>query len=492
MILIERISNAIYSFSGSDAAGCKKVCRSLTFRNPDPWAYSQKIEKFDKRSLTFKLGMLPTVLEYLDAIEEPYELKDYEYDLPDGAVIDSRMTGRYQYQADAVRAFYKRRFGIITVPTRGGKTFIAAEIIRLFLQYNDGNVCFFVDNKVLFEQAISDFKKYFAPYGGIEIGEVRSNGRVDYSKRVTVAMIQTMTTCLENKVRRKSVLHYLKNLKMLIVDEIHDNSSDGRLKLYKKCQSLDYQLCLSATPYRKNAFVQNLKLKEWSGDIVYEITEERLRSCDVLADYKVFMLFMDHNIEDYEIDNMEFMDVRKKLIFENDARNKILVQVVDVLRELHLKTLLLFQSVEHGQYVSKLLGEPFISGETRMQDRVEERVKFLEREDGGILLASNIFKKGVTLPEVEVLINCDEGLEEANVIQRKGRVLGKTDEKSRSLVVDFFDLYDLYFSDHSETRLNTYVDAIGEDKVGLLDTTNPDWLNTFRRWTAKWFMKDVD
>jgi superfamily II DNA or RNA helicase len=127
-----------------------------------------------------------------------------------------------------------------------------------------------------------------------------------------------------------------------------------------------------------------------------------------------------------------------------------------------------------------------------MQDRVEERVKFLEREDGGILLASNIFKKGVTLPEVEVLINCDEGLEEANVIQRKGRVLGKTDEKSRSLVVDFFDLYDLYFSDHSETRLNTYIDAIGEDKVGLLDTTNPDWLNTFRRWTAKWFMKDVD
>jgi hypothetical protein len=65
--------------------------------------------------------------------------------------------------------------------------------------------------------------------------------------------------------------------------------------------------------------------------------------------------------------------------------------------------------------------------------------------------------------------------------------MGATENKKRSLVIDFFDLYDLYFSDHSETRLNTYVSAVGERRIGLLDTSNADWIVTFRRWTEKWF-----
>ena len=106
------------------------------------------------------------------------------------------------------------------------------------------------------------------------------------------------------------------------------------------------------------------------------------------------------------------------------------------------------------------------------------------------MLASNIFKRGVTLPQVEVLINVDGGLEDANTIQKKGRVLGATETKSRSLIVDFFDLYDAYFSEHSETRLNTYIGAIGEKRVGILDVSIDSWLETFRRWTIKWFASD--
>lgn len=93
----------------------------------------------------------------------------------------------------------------------------------------------------------------------------------------------------------------------------------------------------------------------------------------------------------------------------------------------------------------------------------------------------------MTLPEVEVLINVDGGLEDANTIQKKGRVLGTTKTKSRSLIIDFFDLYDAYFSDHSETRLNTYVEAIGENHVGILDTSADDVYETLERWIKKWF-----
>ena len=58
----------------------------------------------------------------------------------------------------AVEAFYKKRFGIIVVPTRGGKTFIASEILRIFLDSDDGNFLFCTDNTTLFNQAVNDIK----------------------------------------------------------------------------------------------------------------------------------------------------------------------------------------------------------------------------------------------------------------------------------------------------------------------------------------------
>lgn len=491
---ISRINNFEYSFKLSSRNGIRHVAKALTFRNPDPFAYSSKIEKFDKRRLTFKIGMLPTLEKYIRVHKLSYQINDYDFNIPEGTKIDSRMSGKYVHQQKAVEAFYKRRFGIIVVPTRGGKTFIASEILRIFLDSDDGNFLFCTDNTTLFNQAVNDIKEYFEPYGGVEVGEIRA-GLVDISKRVTVAMIQTIQSTFSKRCKdaqkKKELEKYFKELKFLCVDEIHENCSDAKLKTYKKAKKLEYQLCLSATPYRAGTLVQNLKLKEWSGDVVYNISESLLRKRKVLSDYKVFMLLIDHNDIEYDVEVEDYNGFRKELIFENDLRNKILLSVIEILRELRLKTLVLFQSVEHGRNVERLSGIPFISGIDGSDERERAKAEFLEGE-GGFLLASNIFKKGVTVSQVEVLINVDGGLEEANTIQRKGRVLGATENKSRSLIIDFFDLYDAYFSDHSETRLNTYIGAIGERRVGILDTSIDDWKETLKAWTKKWFGKDKD
>lgn len=491
IVKIDRINNFEYSFKLSSKDGLRHVGKALTFRNPDPYAYSPNIEKFNKRGMTFRIGMLPTLLDYLRSKHISFELTDYDYALPEGTVIDDRMSGKFIHQRKAVEAFFKRRFGIIVVPTRGGKTFIASEILRIFLDSDEGNFLFLTDNTTLFTQAVSDIKKYFERYGGIEVGEIRA-GSVDLSKRVTVGMIQTIQSVLsarcKDRAKQKALQKYLKTLKFLCVDEIHDNCSDSKLKIYKRCTALEYQLCLSATPYRANTLVQNLKLKAWSGDIIYTITEEKLRERGVLSDYKVFMFMLDHNDIEYDdpIDDDDYADCRKKLIFENNFRNDVLKRVIETLRDMNLKTLVLFQSVEHGRAMSELLGERFISGVTKSDEREESKRNFLSGE-GGVLLASNIFKKGVTLPEVQVIINADEGVEEANVIQKKGRVLGATETKKRSLVIDFFDIYDAYFSEHSQTRLNTYIRAIGKKRIGILDVSAQGWLDTFVKWTKKWF-----
>lgn len=491
-INVTRINNFEYSFKLSSKNGIRHVAKALTFVNPDPFAYSRKIEKFDKRRFTFRIGMLPTLEKYIRVHNLTYSLTDYDYCLPEGVTIDIRMSGKYIHQKKAVEAFFRKRFGIIVVPTRGGKTFIASEILRIFLDTDEGNFLFLTDNTTLFSQAVNDIKTFFQSYGGIEVGEIKS-GAVDVSKRVTVGMIQTIQSTFSNRCKdaskKRSLDKYFKDLKFLCVDEIHDNCSDSKLKIYKKAKKLEYQLCLSATPYRAGTLVQNLKLKEWSGDVVYTITEKRLRERRVLSDYRVFMLLIDHNDIEYDIEVEDYNGYQKELIFESKVRNKVLMDVIGILRELNLKTLVLFQNIEHGRNVENISGIPFISGETKAKERERAKEEFLKGE-GGFLLASNIFKKGVTLPQVEVLINVDGGLEDANTIQKKGRVLGSTESKSRSLIIDFFDLYDAYFSEHSETRLNTYIESIGEKKVGILDTSIDEWKETIRRWIIKWFDAD--
>ena len=491
IVKIDRINNFEYSFKLSTQDGIRHVSKALTFRNPDPYAYSPNIEKFNKRGMTFRIGMLPTLLDYLRSKHISFELTDYDYTLPEGTIIDDRMSGKFIHQRKAVEAFFKRRFGIIVVPTRGGKTFIASEILRIFLDSDEGNFLFLTDNTTLFTQAVGDIKKYFERYGGIEVGEIRA-GSVDLSKRVTVGMIQTIQSVLsarcKDRVKQKALQKYLKTLKFLCVDEIHDNCSDSKLKIYKRCTALEYQLCLSATPYRANTLVQNLKLKAWSGDIIYTITEEKLRERGVLSDYKVFMFMLDHNDIEYDdpIDDDDYADCRKKLIFENNFRNDVLKRVIETLRDMNLKTLVLFQSVEHGRAMSALLGERFISGVTKSDEREESKRNFLSGE-GGVLLASDIFKKGVTLSQCQVLVIADGGLEDAQTIQRCGRVLGTTSEKNRSLIIDFCDIYDAYLSVHSETRLNNYLRRIGKSNVGILDVSDKTYIETFEKWTKKWF-----
>lgn len=493
MIKIERIDNFQYSFRFSDKTGMKNVARALTFKNPDVFAGNRNIEKFDKRNYTFPIGMLLTLEKYCKENQLKINITDYKYEFPENITIDNRLCGKYIHQYNAVKAFYKKRFGIIVVPTRGGKTFIASEILRIFLlSEKEGNFLFCVDNTTLFNQAVSDIHKFFESYGGIEIGEIKS-GKVDTTKRVTVAMIQTIQSTFSNrckdKLKQRTLKKFMHNLKFLCVDEIHDNCSDSKLKLYRKCKSLEYQLCLSATPYRSETIVQNLKLMAWSGDICYEISEDELRDRGVLSDYKVVELLVDHNNIDYDIDldDCDYNELRKRLIFQSDVRNAVLLNVIEIVNRLHLKTLVIFQSVEHGKNISNITSLPFISGVDKDSVREEEKKKFLENENGGILLASNIFKKGITLPECEVLIAVDGGLEDANTVQKKGRVLGTTKEKNRSLIIDFIDIYDVYFSEHSEARLNTYINAIGENKVGILDTSADDCLYTLEKWIKKWF-----
>lgn len=496
---IRRVGAEEYSWTGSGAQGTRIVVRALTFENTNPWARSDRVEKFNRRRSTFPVGMLGRVLEEAQREEVGVEVEDWTWEGVEDGEIDPRLR---EYQRSALRAWFLRGRGIVVIPTRGGKTFVASEAIRLFLQKEAvGSVVFVTDTLSLFSQAVADIQAYFHPYTHtLPVAEIRGGRRTEEiereigERRVVVAMVQTLSSLIR---RSRRVERWWKRggVRMLIVDEIHDSSSPARTRLFRSARGVDRFMGLTATPWKSEGEGwNNLRLEGWTGGVVYEIGEEELRREGVLTEYGVWGVTLEWNEEVRGMDGVDWDEIRRRIVYEGERRNSVLCGIIRMTQRLGLKTLVLFSSVEHENILSaRLLAEGgislvgAISGATPSRERERVRHRFLSIPRGGLLLASGIYRKGITLPAAEVLINADEGLEKSLIVQRKGRVLGAVEGKRRSAVIDLFDIEENYLSSHSLSRIEAYVEAVGEEGVRIFDG-GERWEEEMERSLREWFI----
>lgn len=420
----------------------------------------------------FEIGLLDEVVYHLKANKVRYEIEEYEYrdKIVSDFVIDSRLR---PHQGEGVQAFFSTNYGLMVIPTRGGKTFVSGEIIRHVInQYEDATVLFYVDTTDLFDQTVEEIAKYLNMPES-DIGTINSHG-VNL-KQINVAMIQTVTSIFNRKKAEARALDkFFRKLTFLIVDEVQEYLGDNRMRLIKKCRSVDFLLGLSATPYKQQGSeTSNLKMKGYFGSVVYDVSKKRLQDEGYLALDKAILIAHEHDMSKVRAyrhlkGTEKYQAYLKKLIHENRDRNKILLDVINMCTANKWKTLVLFNSKQHGYFISEITGKTFLSGDDKTARRDAEKENFL-RGRGKVLLASNIFKKGITLPEVEVLVLADGGLEGSNIIQKTGRVLGAAEGKDKAVIIDIMDIEPEYFSDHSLNRLEIFAENIGNDRIECYD-----------------------
>ena len=479
MVTITRVGFRKYSFSSNiprELAICKKAL-SLWI---DGCQYSQAFKdkkwdgykKFFTPSQEFEIGLLDELVNDLNLKKISFKIleEDFRGEIVDGFVLKDSLR---LHQQEAVIEFFNKNIGIIKIPTRGGKTFVSGEIIRQILINNPkSDFLFYVDTTDLFNQTVEELAK-FLNVQEKSIGTIDSFG-VNI-KQVTVAMIQTVTSIYSRKKPEMKILEkYFKNLNCLIVDEIQEYMSDNRMRLMKKCKNVNFLLGLSATPYKQGNLAGNIQIKEFFGGIVYEVPIERLQEEGWLSTDKVILISHQHTRKvrvSEEDKNSKYQQFLKKLIHESKDRNMILLQLIQMCKKNKWKTLVIFNSKQHGYLISELSECIFICGDDKTDKRHEEKEKFL-RGRGKVLLASNIYKKGITLPEVEILIIADGGLEGSSIMQKKGRVLGAVENKSRAVTIDIMDIEENYFSEHSLNRLDIYSESVGADRVEVYDETD--------------------
>jgi superfamily II DNA or RNA helicase len=396
----------------------------------------------------------------------------------------------WQHQKDTVIEFFKNPFGIAQIPTRGGKTFTSAEISRICIEQFDSKVLFIVDSVDLQRQTKKEFELFLNDKVS-RVGTVQ--GKIlDFSKQITVATIQTLTGILfpvktsiykkkkENFKRKKELTAWLKTIDLLIVDEVHEFLSVKRIATIKTCDNIRGLLCLSATPYKSESFENSLKLRGYTGDLFYKVEESLLQERGVLSLDEVFLiLFESHEeklLEENSNAGSEFMRNFEDFIIFDKNRNNLLLWLLEVLKSLNLKTLVLFTRKEHGNLISSLTGYDFLSGDDKSPKRTEIKDEFLLGE-GKTLLASNIFKKGISLNSCQVLININSGLEKSDIVQKRGRVLASSEGKTKSLIIDIIDNIN-YFSKHSLSRLEAY-EMTSEGRISIFDYADSDFKKDF-------------
>ena len=513
MVILKRISKFKYQFSGSpeqettirNALSVRTEGYQFTQAFKD-WGWDGKHKFYNKQNI-FLFGLLNIVTKKLTEKNIPFKIID-EIKLVK-VLTDNLDLRLYVHQKEGINQFFLKNFGIILIPTRGGKTFTAAEGIRLVLeQHQNQKVIFVVDGIDLLNQTIKEISN-FLNIPKKNIGTIQ--GEVFEPKQITLATVQTIQSIIaakirktkkplsqekillktkENRLRKKALLDYFKTVKFGIFDEIHDcMASDSRISILKYFD-FDFLLGLSATPYKSGETeedmnsVANLNLMANFGGIVYTVEEEVLRGRGVLAKDKVLLLLIPHKFEDYEVRHLEenepeqsakrYQYYENRVIFDNKDRDSIILQIISIVRKLKVKTLMLFESVRHGKNIEKLSGEKFLSGENNKDERYHYTKHFLLGK-GKILLASDIYKKGITLPEVSILCNVDGGREDSLIIQRRGRALGATENKQNAIIIDLIDEYGEFFSDHSLNRIKVYEQKVGIDNIDVIDTSDADF-----------------
>ena len=454
--------------------------------------------KFYDNNDYFDFGLVLDLKRHLKKNDVKYKTVDYYQRPLKNIVTDISYSAEPRfYQKEAVEAFFRYDIGIIIVPTRGGKTYISGQCIRnINLKNEEFKTAFFVDGIDLFNQTVKELAEWLE-VSVDEIGTINSDGF--NPKRVTVAMVQTVNAALTPRKSRKKdapapdpkplrdMTKFLNSVSFLIVDEIQDNSSDKRLTIYRKCRNAKYILGLSATPFKQNNEEVAMKVKGFFGGTCYEIKKSILQEEGFLSIDKAILI---SNMTVKQGNPQTYQDFLKSCIFDNDKRNKILKMILEICVRNEWKSLFLFNSKYHGRKVSQMTGHVFIDGDNDGKEREKEKQAFLENKKGGILLASNIYRKGITLPEVELVVISDGGLEGTNVIQKFGRVLGVTETKKKSIVIDILDIGNKYFSEHSLNRLEIYNDQIGENRIEIYENENDEHWSDLEESIKEWLSEN--
>ena len=337
------------------------------------------------------------------------ELRDYQQKMID-LVIESLRKG-------------KKRI-MIVLPTGGGKTAIASELVRRSFLKNKSSI-FMCHRQELLDQTYNTYSK-----NGIVPAFIKGGRHPDYSNPMQIASVNTL-------IRR---LDKYKVPDIMFVDECHHSKASQWNKILDWADK-SVVIGLTATPCRLDGKPLN---------DMYETMLETVSTKDLInSGYLVPYLYYAPSI----IDTSELVssngDYTKKSLEEASFNSKIIGDNIEQYKKIAngKRNVVFAVSLKHAEtiknrYINAGIGAEVLDGTLSSS----ERKKVIDRFRQGVIkviVSIDVISEGFDLPAIEVVSLLRPTQSTALYLQQVGRALRTCPElgKQRAIILDHVNNY---------------------------------------------------
>jgi superfamily II DNA or RNA helicase len=379
------------------------------------WATCKDIEK--KENIKFKIKTDVDIVE--NRSKRKWLVSDNEY----------------KFQNDCVTLIHLNasmgRGGLILNATGSGKTRIAAMAASRL----DCEILFIVDQLVLLRQAQKEISNNLKEEVGY-VGE--SKFRL---QRVTVATIQT----LHLHLRDPKFLRWFRAVQVIFIDEIHEMINKSNFSVVQTAKplcvfGLTATLGLSRKPTR-------LKAYSLCGPVIYEYPVQRGMKEGVLSQGLCIQLEYENSIKHLE-DWTQPRAYRKRIV-KNGERNYVITQLTKYAVRNGKYVCIVVERLKHLEEISERLKDlhvkhKVVAGTYKGKGiKVKERFKSKDKfEEGKIrcLVVNKVFKKGIDIKRLDLIINAAGKPSVNDAIQVFGRGVRRHKDKVGLICFDVNDV----------------------------------------------------
>lgn len=419
MSVLMEISNSESIITGLSIEQHKKLKGLISYTVPG-FFYTGVVQR---RYLLSARGAFPTGLLY---IVEKYLKKDLIYHtLKDLRIKPNALESifkmslgypPYPEQLDAAKTCLRSPRGIIAAPTGVGKSIIAVLIINE-LQVPTLIVVPTLELKKQLTKTMED------AFGRQNVGEGKN------------ICVKNVDSCSLKATERYDCV---------IIDEFHHSGASTYRKLNKKAwNNIYYRYGLTATPFRSQS-EEKLLLESVLSETIYKIDYKTAVESGYIVPLEAYYIHLPALMG--KIASTNYAEAYKKMIVENEDRNKVIADLLGSLNSQGASVLCLVKEIQHGVNLQALADFDctFVKGEN--DDNRIKLLEFIIRERNCLIGTTGVLGEGVDTKPCEYVIIASPMKSKNLFMQCVGRAFRKYPGKETAKIILLKDCTHKWFA----------------------------------------------